>query len=119
MPSYIYALLHLYRPQGIRLASSPSIYIPPKFEDFSQLASTAQKLELHEVIGSLMYYVRILDHTLLPAVTYLACFQAAPTLDTMSAMERPSRLLREVPQRNPGDPPLPYATYRVLRCLLP
>ena len=97
MPSYIPALLHLHRPLGIRLASSPSIYIPPKFgssapqmspEDFSQPASTAQKLELQEVIGSLMYYARILDHTLLPAVTYLACFQAAPTLDTMAAMER-------------------------------
>ena len=24
----------------------------------------------------------------LPTVTYLACFQAAPTLDTMAAMER-------------------------------
>jgi hypothetical protein len=35
-----------------------------------------------------MHYARILDHTLLPAVTYLACFQAAPTLDTMAAMER-------------------------------
>ena len=35
-----------------------------------------------------MYYARILDHTMLPAVTYLACFQAAPTLDTMAAMER-------------------------------
>ena len=98
MPSYIPALLHLHhRPQGIRLASSPSIYIPPKFgssapqmspEDFSQPASPAQKLELQEVIGSLMYYARILDHSLLPAVTYLACFQAAPTLDTMAAMER-------------------------------
>ena len=97
MPSYIPALLHLHRPQGVRLASSPSIYIPPKFgssapqmspQDFSPPASPAQKLELQEVIGSLMYYARILDHTLLPAVTYLACFQAAPTLDTMAAMER-------------------------------
>ncbi len=57
-------------------------------EDFSQPASPAQKLELQEVIGSLMYYARILDHSLLRAVTYLACFQAAPTLDTMAAMER-------------------------------
>jgi hypothetical protein len=89
---------YLHRPQGIRLASSPSIYILPKFgsltpqmspEDFSQPTSPAQKLELQEVIGSLMYYyARILDHTLLHAVTYLACFQVAPTLDTMAAMER-------------------------------
>jgi hypothetical protein len=60
MSSYIPALLHLHRPQGIRLASSPSIYIPPKFdssapqmspEDFSQPASTAQKLELQATGG--------------------------------------------------------------------
>jgi hypothetical protein len=57
-------------------------------EDFSQPASPAQKLELQEIIGSLMYYARILDHTLFPAVAYLVCFQAAPTLDTMAAMER-------------------------------
>ena len=28
MPEYIPALLQLHRPQGVRLASSPSIYIP-------------------------------------------------------------------------------------------
>jgi hypothetical protein len=123
MPSYIPALLHLHRLQGIRLPSSPSIYIPQNFgssapqmspEDFSQPASTAQKLELQEVVGSLMYYARILDHTLLPAVTYLACFQAVPTIDTMAAMERLLGYCAKYP-----NPPLPYATYRVLRCLLP
>ncbi len=130
VPSYIPALLQLHRPQGIHLASSPSINIPPKFgssapqmspEDFSQPASPAQKLEQQEVIASLVYYARILYRTLLPAVTHLAYFQAAPPiLDTMAALEHgtPSRLLREVPQCNPGYPPLPYATYRVLRCLL-
>ncbi len=35
-----------------------------------------------------MYYARILDHSLLPTVTYLACFQASPTLATMVAMKR-------------------------------
>jgi hypothetical protein len=98
MPEYIPALLQLHRPLGVRLASSPSIYIPPKYdgssapqmtpEDTSPPASAAQKKELQEVIGSLLYYARILDHSLLPTVTYLACFQASPTLATMAAMER-------------------------------
>ena len=57
-------------------------------EDTSPPASAAQKKELQEVIDSLLYYARILDHSLLPTVTYLACFQASPTLATMAAMER-------------------------------
>ena len=97
MPEYIPALLQLHRPHGVRPASSPSVYVPPQYgssapqmspQDNSEPASSSQQKELREVIGSLMYYARILDHTLLPAVTYLACFQAAPTLDTMAAMER-------------------------------
>ena len=83
MPSYIPALLHLNRPQGIRLASSPSICIPqnlaprlPKCPLKTFLSRLLQpkswNYRLQEVIGSLMYYARILDHTLLPAVTYLA-----------------------------------------------
>jgi hypothetical protein len=60
-----------------------------------------------------VHYARIFDHNLLRAVTYLTCFQAALTLDTMAAMSNgtPSRLLREVSQRNPGrlsTPPLFY-----------
>jgi hypothetical protein len=97
MPEYITALLQLHRPHGVRPASSSSVYVPPQYgssapqmppQDDSAPASSSQQKELREVIGSLMYYARILDHTLLPAVTYLACFQAAPTLDTMAAMER-------------------------------
>jgi hypothetical protein len=97
MPNYIPALLQLHRPLGVRVASSPSVYVPPHYgssapqmtpQDSSQPATLAQQKELREVIGSLMYYARILDHTLLPTVTYLACFQAAPTLETMAAMER-------------------------------
>jgi hypothetical protein len=83
MPEYIPALLQLHRPLGVRLASSPSIYIPPKYdgssapqmtpEDTSPPASAAQKKELQEVIGSLLYY---------------ACFQATPTLATMSRLHQ-------------------------------
>ena len=85
MPEYIPALLQLHRPQGVRSASSPSVYVPPQYgssapqmslQDESAPASPSQQKELREVIGSLMYYARILDHTMLPAVTYLACFQA-------------------------------------------
>jgi hypothetical protein len=63
---------------------------PPQMfpQDDSAPTSPSQQKELREVIGSLMHYARILDHTMLPAVTYLACFQVAPTLDTMAVMER-------------------------------
>ncbi len=65
-----------------------------------------------------MYYARILDHTLLPAVTYLACFQAAPTLDTMAAMER---LLGYYAKHSNATQviTLPYAPYCFLGCVLP
>ncbi len=88
-------------------------------QDYSQPVTLAQQKELREVIGSLMYYARILDHTLLPTVTYLACFQAAPTLDTMAAMERLLGYCAKHPNATqPGNPPFPYATNSVFRCLL-
>ena len=40
------------------------------------------------IVGSLLYYARAVDATILPAVCALACDQAAPTLDTMVAAER-------------------------------
>jgi hypothetical protein len=126
MPEYIPALLQLHRPLGVRLASSPSIYIPPKYdgssapqmtpEDTSPPASAAQKKELQEVIGSLLYCARILDHSLLPTVTYLACFHASPTYGSDGA---PSRLLCQASQCDPGYSALPYATEDIFRCLVP
>ncbi len=76
MPNYIPgALLQLHRPLWVSAASSPKVYVPPPSapqmspQDSSQPASLAQQKKLREVIGSLMYYARILDHTLLPTVT--------------------------------------------------
>ena len=63
MPNYIPALLQLHRPRGVRMASSPSVYVPPHYgssapqmspQDSSQPASLEQQKELREVIGSLM-----------------------------------------------------------------
>ncbi len=73
MPNYIPALLQLHRPLGVRVASSPSVYVPPHYgssapqmspQDSSQPASLAQQKELREVIGSLMYYAMAASSTI-------------------------------------------------------
>jgi hypothetical protein len=103
MPDYILALLQLHCPLGVRLASSPSIYIPPKYdgssapqmtpEDNSPPASVAQKKELQEVTGSLIMY-----YTIFPSpYCHLSCL--LPSLPTVPSILMQPRLF---------DPPLCY-----------
>jgi hypothetical protein len=97
-PRYIPDLLARLRPSGIKHYHSPAIYTPPSYgrtgpqlstqAPFSPPASPAQQKELQIIVGSLLYYARAVDATILPAVCALACDQAAPTLDTMVAAER-------------------------------
>jgi hypothetical protein len=97
MPHYISAMLKRFRPNGLKSASSPSIYIPPKYGstapqispiDTSAPATAAQAKRLSEEIGSLLYYARVVDPLLLPATTSLASLQAHPTVETLEAMTR-------------------------------
>ena len=97
-PRYIPDLLARVRPNGVKFASTPAVYTPPSYDRkgpqlSTQLAvspppSAAQSKELQVVAGSLLYYARAVDATLLPAVCALSCCQAHPTLDTMATLER-------------------------------
>jgi len=97
-PRYIPDLLARVRPNGVKFASTPAVYTPPSYGrkgpqlstqlTVSPPASAAQSKELQVVVGSLLYYARAVDATLLPAVCAFSCCQAHPTLDTMATLER-------------------------------
>ena len=86
MPSYIATLLLRFPTQSTR-ASTPSIYHSPTYGSTVQLATTdnspllcpAQKTHVQAIVGSLLYYARAVDPTMLPAVTAVASAQANPT----------------------------------------
>ena len=96
-PNYIPNLLARLRPDGISHCKSPSIYIAPQYGstapqvapvDTSPPATAAEAEELGIVVGSLLYYARAVDATMLQAVCSLASLQAHPTKATMQASNR-------------------------------
>ena len=97
MPGYIARLLKRVRPQGIKGASTPSIYSPPNYKspraqtatvDASPLASASQQHELQVVVGTLLYYARTVDPSILTAVHELGSVQSKPTINDLRKMER-------------------------------
>jgi hypothetical protein len=96
-PSYIPDLLQRLRPNGIPSQKSPCIYTPPVFGsrdpqvthvDDSPPASPAEAAEIRVIVGSLLYYARAVDATLLTAVCLLSSHQAQPTKQTVLAANR-------------------------------
>jgi hypothetical protein len=97
MPGYIAKLLKRVRPNGIKGANTPSTYSPPNYKnsrsqtatvDTSPMASPSQQHELQVVVGTLLYYARTVDPTILTAVHELGSVQARPTINDMRKMER-------------------------------
>jgi hypothetical protein len=97
MPGYIARLLKRVRPDGIKGATTPSIYSAPNYKsrsaqtatvDVSPLASPSQQHELQVVVGTLLYYARTVDPSILTAVHELGSVQAKPTLNDLRKMER-------------------------------
>jgi hypothetical protein len=97
MPGYIARLLKRIRPQGIKGASTPSVYSPPNYRcptaqtatvDLSPLASSEQQHELQVVVGTLLYYARTVDPSILTAVHELGSVQSRPTTNDLRKMER-------------------------------
>jgi hypothetical protein len=91
MPGYVAKLLKRVRPNGIKSASTPSVYAPPNYSnpkaqmataDNTPLASPAQQKELQIVVGTLLYYARTVDPSILTSV------QAKPTLNDMRKLDR-------------------------------
>jgi hypothetical protein len=97
MAGYIDKLFQTIRPNGTKGASTPCTYAPPNYKnpgaqtatiDDTPLATLAQKKELQSVIGTLLYYSRTVDPSILTAVHELGSVQANPTIKDMLKMER-------------------------------
>jgi hypothetical protein len=97
MPGYVTKLLRKVRPAGIKGAHTPSLFVQPNYKtataqtatvDTSALASAEQKHELQVVVGTLLYYARTVDPSLLTVLHQLGSVQSKPTLDDMKKMER-------------------------------
>jgi hypothetical protein len=97
MPGYVAKLLKRVRPQGVKGAHTPSVFIQPNYKrvttqtatmDFSPLASDIEKQELQSVVGTLLYYARTVDPSVLTVVHELGSVQAKPTINDMKKMER-------------------------------
>jgi hypothetical protein len=97
MPGYIAKLLKRVRPDGVKGAHTPSKYSQPNYRhptaqtatvDTSPLASAAQQKELQVVVGTLLYYARTVDPSILTVVHELGSVQANPSAQDMAKMER-------------------------------
>ena len=96
MPGYISKALQRFAASLQVGADSPAIYVPPKYgigqqspaiDDSTPLSPTNTTM-LQEIVGSLLYYARGVDVTILPAVTHLSSLQSRPTQNVLLAAQR-------------------------------
>ncbi len=96
-PGYLENLLSSVCPEGVRHQQSPYLYVKPVYGstapqvstvDSTPEATTAEAKLLQRVVGSILYYARAIDHSMLPAVCNLASLQARPTGHTVALMYR-------------------------------
>ena len=88
MPGYIEKVLARFQDwAGTRTAKSPGIYTPPQYgakvqyahtDDTDPLSPTDIKT-LQEIVGSMLYYARAVDPTMLTTTNTIASQQATPT----------------------------------------
>jgi hypothetical protein len=100
MPGYVQKMLQRFRPQyllpGHRHPRTPGVYIAPSFSkkppevfvDKSAKLSPTLITELQAIIGTLLYYARAVDPTLLPIANELASQQANATRRILNAANR-------------------------------
>jgi hypothetical protein len=98
MPGYIEKLLRKVRPNGIKGAATPgTIYHPPNYKspkmqtatiDATPLATKIQQHELQVVVGTLLYYARTVDPSILTAIHELGSVQSQPTIQDMKKVDR-------------------------------
>ena len=100
MPGYVKKMLQRFRPQyllpGHRPPRTPGVYIAPSFSkkpqtifiDRSEKLSPTLITELQAIIGTLLYYARAVDPTLLPIANELASQQASATRRILNATNR-------------------------------
>ena len=97
MPKYVPKMLELFYPgENLKGAKSPAVYTPPQYgaqqktpmKDVSEPLSGEDKTKLQAMVGSLLFYARAIDYTMVPATTHLASRQANPTQDVMDSAHR-------------------------------
>jgi hypothetical protein len=101
MPNYIPSMLSHLCPSGCGSASSPAVYTPPvsctdlsphlspsSITTPSTPVSPADKTWIQQVVGSLLFYARALDLSLLTAVFQLSSHQSTPTQHDLSSAHR-------------------------------
>ncbi len=98
MPGYIEKLLRKVRPDGVKGARTPGVYSPPNYKspqaqqtattDSSPFASKEQQHELQVVVGTLLYYARTVDPSILTAVHELGSVQSQPIIKDIKKVER-------------------------------
>jgi hypothetical protein len=101
MPSYIPSMLSHLCPSGCGSALSPAVYTPPVSPTDSSLTtpsstatlstpvSAAEKTWIQQVVGSLLFYARALDLSLLiTAVCQLSSHQSTPTQHDLTFAHR-------------------------------
>ena len=105
MPSYVAKVLERFAPLLQHGAQSPSIYTPPLYgartqapnEDMSEALTPAETKRIQEIVGSLLFYGRGVDPTILPTVNLLASLQSLPTRHVTDIADRLLRYCARYP----------------------
>ena len=96
MPGYIErALTRFQHPKPKKPQDNPFKYIAPEYGakiqytpeiDTSDLLDEKGKKRVQEILGTLLYYARAVDPTILVTISSLSTQQAKPTIQTMTAV---------------------------------
>lgn len=89
MPGYIDNAIEKFGAKDFPAADSPLVYVPPAYgqkqqhvdttANDSQLLSKERKTRIQQIVGTLLYYARAVDPTMLTAVSKISSLQAVPT----------------------------------------
>ena len=95
MPGYIQNLLHKYNHTPRKAQHAPHPYRKPVYgttiqqatpEDTTEKLDAKAKTRIQQIVGSLLYYSRAVDPTMLVALNSISSQQSAPTQATMSQL---------------------------------
>lgn len=97
MPGYIKSVLKRYKHvEPIRQKKSPHKWIKPTYghathlptpSDTSELLPPDKKLLVQQIVGSLLFYARVVDPTLRVALSSISSYQDKPTIQTWNAVQ--------------------------------
>ena len=98
MPKYIENALDRFGAKDFPGADSPLVYTPPQYglvrqqqtpdADVSAPLSIERKTRLQQITGTLLYYARAVDPTMLTAINKIASYQSNPTENVELAVNR-------------------------------